>query len=199
MEITPNKIETDRAISRRWSCGKFLQAGIIEISPTQSKDYLSNFFTIQETTKRRPILDCQQINNYIQCHHFKMEGVPALREIIERNDFICKLDLKDAYVVTPIHPNSKKYLTFQNQGIVYQYKTLAFGMSVSPRVFSKMMQFAIEPLRQQGIRLVYYLDDICSRLREKIHQGKKWSSTRTFTWLNVQKPEREITGEQSLR
>ena len=27
---------------------KFLQAGIIEISPTQSKDYLSNFFTIQE-------------------------------------------------------------------------------------------------------------------------------------------------------
>jgi hypothetical protein len=102
-----------------------------------------------------------------------MEGVPALREIIERNDFICKLDLKDAYVVTPIHPNSKKYLTFQNQGIVYQYKTLALGMSVSPRVFSKMMQFAIEPLRQQGTRLVYYLDDICSRLREKIHQGKK--------------------------
>ncbi|KAG1144100.1 hypothetical protein G6F37_001511 [Rhizopus arrhizus] len=140
---------------------KFLLAGIIEISPTQSKDYLSNFFTIQEATKRRPILDCQQINNYIQCHYFKMEGVPALREMIEQNDFICKLNLKDAYVVTPIHPNSKKYLTFQNQGIVYQYKTLAFGMSVSPRVFSKIMRFAIEPLRQQGIRLVYYLNDIC--------------------------------------
>ena len=140
---------------------KFMQAGIIEKSPTQNTDYLSNFFTIQEVTKRRPILDCQQISNYIQCHHFKMEGVPALREIIEQNDFICKLNLKDAYVVKPIHPSSKKNLTFQNQGIVYQYKTLAFGMSVSPRVFSKLMRFAIEPLRQQGIRLVYYLDDIC--------------------------------------
>ncbi|KAG1463355.1 hypothetical protein G6F56_005301 [Rhizopus delemar] len=60
-----------------------------------------------------------------------MEGVPALREIIEKNDFICKLDLKDAYVVTPIHPNSKKYLTFQNKGLIYQHKALTFGMSCS--------------------------------------------------------------------
>lgn len=58
-------------------------------------------------------------------------------------------------------PNSKKYLTFQNKGIIYQYKTLAFGMSVSLRVFSKMMRFVIKPLRLQGIRLVYYLVDIC--------------------------------------
>ncbi|KAG2221680.1 hypothetical protein INT45_002718 [Circinella minor] len=76
---------------------KFLQADIIELSPTQNTDFLSNFFTIQETNKRRPILDCQKINQYIQCQHFKMEGVPALRDIIETNDFICKLDLKDDF------------------------------------------------------------------------------------------------------
>ena len=136
---------------------KFLQADIIELSPTQNTDFL----TIQETNKRRPILDYQKINNFIQCQYFKLEGDPALRDIIEENDFICKLDLKDAYVVTPIHQSSRKYLTFQNQGKIYQYKTLAFGMSVSPRVFSKLMKFAIEPMRQLGIRLVYYLDDIC--------------------------------------
>ncbi|KAG1325360.1 hypothetical protein G6F62_008593 [Rhizopus arrhizus] len=119
---------------------KFLQADIIELSPTQNTDFL----TIQETNKRRPILDYQKINNFIQCQYFKLEGDPALRDIIEENDFICKLDLKDAYV-----------------GKIYQYKTLAFGMSVSPRVFSKLMKFAIEPTRQLGIRLVYYLDDIC--------------------------------------
>ncbi|KAG1256663.1 hypothetical protein G6F68_009669 [Rhizopus microsporus] len=27
-----------------------------------------------------------------------MEGVPALREIMEKEDYICKIDLKDAYV-----------------------------------------------------------------------------------------------------
>lgn len=39
----------------------------------------------------------------------------------------------------------------------------------------------------------------CSRLREKIHQRKRWPNTRTFTWSNVQKPEREIACEQSFR
>ncbi|KAG0778759.1 hypothetical protein G6F22_011043 [Rhizopus arrhizus] len=49
-----------------------------------------------------------------------MEGVPALRDILEKDDFLCKIDLKDAYVVVPIHPESQKYLTFENGGIVYQ-------------------------------------------------------------------------------
>jgi hypothetical protein len=40
----------------------FLSAGIVEIIPTQSEKYLSKFFTIQESTKRRPILDCQRLN-----------------------------------------------------------------------------------------------------------------------------------------
>ncbi|KAG1406846.1 hypothetical protein G6F60_002626 [Rhizopus arrhizus] len=96
---------------------KFLKTDIIEISPDQNTDYLSNFFTIQEPNKRRPILDCQKINQFIQCHHFKMEGVPALRELMEKNDYMCKLDLKDAYVVVGLHPQSRKYLTFMNQGV----------------------------------------------------------------------------------
>ena len=142
-----DQIAVDQAVE------KFMTAGKIEISPSQSRDYLSNFFTIQEATKRRPILDCKMINNYIQCHHFKMEGVPALREVIERNDFICKIDLKDAYVVVPLHQDSRKYLTFLHKNTVYQYKTLAFGMSISPRIFSKIMRYVIEPLRREGIRM----------------------------------------------
>ncbi|KAG1393222.1 hypothetical protein G6F58_012350 [Rhizopus delemar] len=69
---------------------KFLNAQIIELSPSQHTGFLSNFFTIQETNKRRPILDCQMINRFIQCQHFKMEGVPALRDLIEEKDYICK-------------------------------------------------------------------------------------------------------------
>jgi hypothetical protein len=96
--------------------------------------------------KRRTIFDCQVINQYIQCQHFEMKGIPALRQIIQERDFICKISLKDAYVVVPIHPASRQYLSFQNQAQIYQYKTLAFGMSVSPRVFSKLMRYAIELL-----------------------------------------------------
>ncbi|KAG1455810.1 hypothetical protein G6F55_006855 [Rhizopus delemar] len=151
---------------------KFLTGEMIEVSPSQNKNFLSNFFTLQEQTKRRPILDCQKLNSFLQVEHFKMEGVPALREIIEENDYICKIDLKDAYVVIPIHPDSQDYLSFENQGIVYRYKSLAFGLSVAPRIFSKIMKYAIEPLRSEGHRLVYYLDDICllEKPKEKMQQ-----------------------------
>lgn len=141
---------------------KFLKAGIIEhCHDPRARDHLSPFFTLKEATKNRPILDCRRINQCIQVNHFKMEGVPALRDLIESNDYMVKIDLKDAYTVIPIHRDSRRFLVFENEGIVYQYKSLNFGLNVAPRIFSKILRYAIEPLREQGIRLVYYLDDIC--------------------------------------
>lgn len=101
-----------------------------------------------------------------------MEDIPALRDILEEKDLICKLDLKDAYVVVPMHPDSRCFLTFKHNNVVYQYNSLAFGLSVAPRVFTKLMQYAIEPLRQQGIRLVYYLDDICFLAKSDAEMGQ---------------------------
>lgn len=140
---------------------QFHNSKIIEVSPTQSRDYLSHLFLIEEPTKVRPVLDCTRINTHIQCHHFKMEGIPALRELIQEGDWMTKIDLKDAYTVVPIHSSSRPFLSFEHRGVVYQYTSLPFGMSVAPRVFSKLMRYALEPLRKAGIRLVYYLDDIC--------------------------------------
>ncbi|KAG0738623.1 hypothetical protein G6F57_012065 [Rhizopus arrhizus] len=147
---------------------KFIKAGIIYQSPTQNRDYLSNFFTIEEPMKRRPILDCTNLNKFLQIQHFKMEGIPALRDIIEKDDYLCKIDLKDAYVVIPIHKDSQPFLALENRGIVYNYASLAFGLSLAPRIFTKLMRYAVEPLRAQGIRLIYYLDDICILEKSKI-------------------------------
>lgn len=90
-----------------------------------------------------------------------MEGIPALRDLIQPGDWMAKIDLKDAYTVVPMHPESRQYLSFHYQGKIYRYTSLPFGLSVAPRIFSKLMRYAIEPLRKKGIRLVYYLDDIC--------------------------------------
>ncbi|CEI97502.1 hypothetical protein RMCBS344292_11634 [Rhizopus microsporus] len=146
---------------------KFLESGVIERSPSQDDRFLSNLCTIQEKDKIRPILDCKRINAFIQCQHFKMEGVSALREIIETDDYITKIDLKDAYTVVTISVESRQYLSFKHEGVIYQYKSLPFGVSVVPRIFSKLMGFALEHLRKQGIRLVYYLDDVCLLAKTK--------------------------------
>lgn len=78
-----------------------------------------------------------------------------------------------------IHPESRKFLSFLHKGTIYQYKSLAFGLSVAPRVLSKLMRHALEPLRAAGIRLVYYLDDICVLAKFK-------EETRTYSQMVLQ-------------
>jgi hypothetical protein len=81
---------------------------------------------------------------------------------------MAKIDLKDAYTVVPIAEDSRQYLTFQNRGMVYRYRALPpFGVSISSRISSKLMKYAVESLRAKGIRLVYYLDDICLLAKTK--------------------------------
>ncbi len=42
---------------------------------------------------------------------------------------------------------------------VYQYKVLPFGLSLSPRIFTKVAEVALVPLRERGVRILNYLDD----------------------------------------
>ncbi|KAG1205851.1 hypothetical protein G6F69_009228 [Rhizopus microsporus] len=102
---------------------------LIHRRPTSSRQCSRFILELSEPNKIRPILDCRKINQFVQCNHFKMEGVPALRDIVEPNDFLTKIDLKDAYIVVPIHPDSRKFLSFSHKGTIYQYKSLAFGLS----------------------------------------------------------------------
>lgn len=78
-----------------------------------------------------------------------------------------KIDLKDVYIVVQVHPESRKFLSLLHKGVVYQYRSLAFGLSVAPRTFSKLMRCALKSLRAAGIRLVYYLVDICVLAKAK--------------------------------
>ena len=71
-----------------------------------------------------------------------------------------KVDLKDAYLTVPIHAPHRKYLQFLWNGTNYQFKILPFGLSTAPRTFTKIMRPVMAKLREQGLRLIIYLDDI---------------------------------------
>ncbi|KAI2653889.1 ORF V: Enzymatic polyprotein [Labeo rohita] len=59
-------------------------------------------------------------------------------------------------VLSRLDPASTKTLP---TGRAYQYKVLPFGLSLSPRVFTKVAEAALSPLWQTGIRILNYLDD----------------------------------------
>lgn len=46
------------------------------------------------------------------------------------------------------------------EDLTYEFKALPYGLSVAPRIFSKIMKEVITSLRARGFKSVQYLDDI---------------------------------------
>lgn len=71
-----------------------------------------------------------------------------------------KVDLKDAFLVVPIHPDFKKYLRFIYRRTLYQFNVLPFGLSTAPYLFTKLIKPFLSFLRYRDILCVGYIDDI---------------------------------------
>ena len=72
---------------------------------------------------------------------------------------MCRLDLKDAYLLIPIHRDSKRFLRFQFLQQMYEFNALPFGLSSAPFIFTKLIKPLANYLRSRGIKMVVYLDD----------------------------------------
>ena len=121
--------------------------------------YSKYFLTKKKTGEMRPILDLRGLNRYLKKFRFKMLTTSTLLSRVRRGTWFTSVDLKDAFFHISIYPPHRKFLRFSLDGEVYQYTVLPFGMSLSPRVFTKCTQAAVAPLRAQGVRLDTYLDD----------------------------------------
>ncbi|XP_072039388.1 uncharacterized protein [Amphiura filiformis] len=95
------------------------------------------------------------------------------------------IDLKDAYLHVPIHPNDQKWLKFMVRDQTYMFRCLPFGLSTAPRVFTRIVKTV-------AAYLCVYLDDwlIYSRSRvEALHHIKMVQETVTSLGfvINVKK------------
>ena len=70
------------------------------------------------------------------------------------------IDLKDAFLTFSMHPFFYKYLCFEWLNIRYCYTSMPFGMTSSPRIFSKVLKSVLVFLRSCGLRISAWFDDI---------------------------------------
>ena len=76
-----------------------------------------------------------------------------------KGEWVTSIDLTDAYLHIPIHPQSRKFLRFHHRGVAYQFTSLPFGLATAPLVFTSVVkEVKLMPL-QWDIRLHQYLDD----------------------------------------
>ena len=107
----------------------------------------------------RPIINLKRLNEFVPHHHFKMEGIHMLKDLLIKGDFMAKIDLKDAYFAVPISEPDKKHLRFRWKGQMYQFNCLPFGLSCAPWVFTKITKAVAAVLREMGVRIIIYIDD----------------------------------------
>ncbi len=107
----------------------------------------------------RPILDLRVLNRALHRLPFKMLTPKRIFGCVRPQDWFAAIDLKDAYFHVSILPRHRPFLRFAFEGRAYQYKVLPYGLSLSPRVFTKVAEAALVPLREQGVHILNYLDD----------------------------------------
>ena len=138
-----------------------LRSGAISQVKYSEDLLLSRIFTVKKANgKDRMILDLSELNKQIVKVSFKMETVDHIKSLIRRGDYMNSIDLSDAFFSVNLHPSCKKYVSFEFNHVCYSFNVLPFGMTSSPRIFSKVLKPAIIWLRSQGLKISFYLDDI---------------------------------------
>ena len=137
-----------------------LKEGAIVPSAPEPDQFISNIFLVPKPNGRfRPVINLKSLNQFVHYEHFKQETFPYVLELIQRNDFFTVLDLHSAYFSIPMHLQSQKYLKFIWRGVLYTFISFCFGLSSSPRVFTKVLKPVFALFRQLGMRCSYYIND----------------------------------------
>ena len=133
---------------------------IEEVNP-QKIHFISPMFVVPKKGGRwRPVLNLKSLNQYVRKTHFKMEDIRNLKDILQENDFMAKLDLREAYFSIPMAEESRKFLQFKWKRKCFQFTCLPFGLSSAPYIFTKLLKPVLTCLREQGIRCLMYIDDM---------------------------------------
>ena len=137
--------------------------------------FLSNIYVVKKKDGGRPVINLKELNQYIPFLHSKMESLQSLKTFLQKNEYMCKLYLKDAYLCVPRSQDDRKRVMLRWEGALYQFLCLSCALPAAPYVFTKLLKILMALLRRIGIRIVIYLDDNVDYWQNK---GRDYSFTR---------------------
>ena len=115
-------------------------AKLLDKDTIEDRFYLRLFLVPEKDGKMSPVINLWLLNQFLVHNHFKMEGMHVVRNLLQKNDWMIRIDLEDAYFLIPIDPQHQSFLWFKRQKRAWadQFTCLPFGLSSAPRVFTKI-------------------------------------------------------------
>ena len=80
---------------------------------TEKGGFYSPLFVIPKKIPWRPIINLKHLNRFLDTTHLKMEGVSSIKDVLREQDWMTKIDLKDAYLTVPILKHDRRFLRFR--------------------------------------------------------------------------------------
>ena len=68
-----------------------LKGAITPVETGMENDFVSGIFLVpKKDGGHRPIINLKRLNEFIPHHHFKMEGIYMLKDLLKQGDFMAK-------------------------------------------------------------------------------------------------------------
>ena len=197
--ISRYKAEVKQKILNQNVVEMIQKKAIVRVQKPTTLGFYSRIFIVPKPGgKWRPVIDLSALNKYLNVPTFKMETAEKIRNSLKTNEWVCSIDIKDAYFHILIHQNSQKYLRFQTNLGVYQFSALPFGLATAPLIFTMVAKELKLLAQSQGLRIHQYLDDWLLRANsqeECLENSKKLIKlVQDLGWIiNFQKSELQPT------
>ena len=177
----------------------FLAKSAIEPASPGPGFYSRLFITPKVTGGWRPVIDLSCLNRFIWLSHFRMETAQSVLQSIRSGYWMISLDLQDANLQVPVHPESRRYLRFCLGDKVYQFRVLCFGLSSAPQVFTRVMAPVSSIMPRFGFWILCYLDDwlvLGSSLQEIIRARDFLLTLCSELGIHINLPKSSLTPSQ---
>lgn len=92
-----------------------------------------------------------------------MESLHCFKFFLQKNNFLCKINLKDANFSVRLYKESKKYIRYIWLGNLYEFLCLCFDVGPAPKILTKLKQILIALVRSLNVQLIIFLENILFR------------------------------------
>lgn len=139
---------------------RLLAKGVLVPCHHEKGEFQSSIFvTPKKDGSFRLILNLKKFNKHVAYHHFKMESLQSVIQLMKKDCYMASVDLQDAYYSVKIDDEYQKYLKFSWENQLYKFTCLPNGLACAPRLFTKLLKPIYSTLRSRGFLSVAYIDD----------------------------------------
>lgn len=135
-----------------------------------SSPYNSPVFLVKQHGKGRDayrmVIDYRRINELVLTSRYKLPQIDDMLTKLRNNSIFTSLDIKNAFNSLGIDEESQPLLAFSTNNASYLFKTLIFGLSSGPSIYSNLLHEILHEFIDSG-EIIIFIDDILVFSKDK--------------------------------